>query len=266
VIIASSLERVAWRSIRRQAQRRGVASVLYMREASAAGHLTISKAPPDLLLANAQTLADLAAAAGYECRVAPSVVDLERSRSLTSRSVALLINPIVSHGVDVVLGVARREPTVRFVLQESWPLTDEQEKRLCGLMAGLDNVEFRRTTDNPADVYRDARLLLAPYLEDQRPRVVLEALANGIPVLVSDRPGLVDAVRGLGIVVSALDVDAWAEALSAAWREPNYSDLVKKARGVAALAADERRQTIETVEQALEEAMRRVSVVERTRS
>jgi glycosyltransferase involved in cell wall biosynthesis len=131
-------------------------------------------------------------------------------------------------------------------------------------MAGLSNVEFRRTTDNPANVYRDARLLLAPHLEDQRPRVVLEALANGIPVLVSDRPGLVDAARGVGVVVPSLDVDAWAEALSAAWREPNYSDLVEKARGVVALAAEERRQTLETVEQALEEAMRRVSVVEGT--
>ncbi len=71
----------------------------------------------------------------------------------------------------------------------------------------------RRPTD-PGAVYADARVLLAPFLLDGRPRVVLEAQANGIPVLASDLPALRETVGEDGQFVGA-DAPAleWAAAL-----------------------------------------------------
>ncbi|MFM8972897.1 MAG: hypothetical protein ACKOOG_09720, partial [Actinomycetota bacterium] len=53
VVVAASIGRMAWRSVRVDLHAAGIPSVLYMREESAIGHLAISEAPPDLLLANA---------------------------------------------------------------------------------------------------------------------------------------------------------------------------------------------------------------------
>ena len=78
VVVASSIGRVAWRRIRAQLASLGIPSVLYMREQSALGHLTISKAPPDLLLANAHTYVERAAALGYPAVMVPSVVSVDR--------------------------------------------------------------------------------------------------------------------------------------------------------------------------------------------
>ena len=80
VVVASSIDRVSWRRLRAQLVAGGIPSVLYLREASGLGHLTRSGAAPDLLLANAASLAEGARAAGYECEVVPSVVETERSR------------------------------------------------------------------------------------------------------------------------------------------------------------------------------------------
>ena len=53
---------------------------------------------------------------------------------------------------------------------------------------------------DPRALYGDARILLAPYLVANRPRVVLEAQANAIPVLAADVPGLRECVPPGGLL------------------------------------------------------------------
>ncbi len=65
VVVASSIGRVSWRRIRTHLAELGIPSVLYIREEAALGHLIISKAPPDLLLANSHTYAAEAGKLGY---------------------------------------------------------------------------------------------------------------------------------------------------------------------------------------------------------
>ena len=64
-------------------------------------------------------------------------------------------------------------------------------------------------------------LLLTPYTLDMRPRVVLEAQVNGIPVLANDLPALRETVGPGGVLVARRRADrAWVDRAGCAPRRP----------------------------------------------
>lgn len=227
VVVASSIGRTAWRQIRAELRAKGIPNALYLREASALGHLSISQAPPDLLLANAEVHARAAMALGLNALTIPSVVALDRCLVESSRERVLFVNPVVISGRDIALALAAARPDVAFTFVESWPLEPEDRAALVASVDRLPNVELRPSTSDPRALYADARLLLAPYLTNGRPRVVLEAQANGIPVLASDLPALHEAVGAGGAVVAPdAPTTAWVDALSALLDDPARYDAV----------------------------------------
>ncbi len=232
VVVAASIDRVSWRRLRAQLRTAGIPSVLYLREASAKGHLTVTGAAPDLLLANAESLALEARAAGYECTVVPSIVELDRSRTETTRTKVVLVNPIEMLGGDRVWGLARARPDIPFVLRESNMMSEAEIDAVTRPLADHPNVTLLPYTTDPAELYLEARVLLVPHRVDNRPRVVLEAQANGIPVLATEFPGLIEAVgAGGSLVPNDAPADAWVQALGAIWDDDDrYAMLVRTAR------------------------------------
>lgn len=231
VVVASSIDRVSWRRLRAQLQAEGIPSVLYLRENAALGHLSISNAPPDLLLANSRSLAEGARAAGFECIMIPSAVETVATMVTSSRERALMINPVQSHGIDRLWAMARARPDITFVAQESWPLAEPDRAGLLAEAELFPNVRFRPHTTELDAIYRDARLLLVPHRVDNRPRVVAEAQANGIPVVAAGYPGLVDAVGPGGVLVDPAAPDAaWIDAVGELWDDvEKYERLVQAA-------------------------------------
>jgi glycosyltransferase involved in cell wall biosynthesis len=73
------------------------------------------------------------------------------------------------------------------------------------------------------DALRVADVLLHPSLSEGLPTVILEAMASGIPVVVTDCGGVREAVRdGVdGFVVPPRDADAVVDALAALWADPD---------------------------------------------
>ena len=232
VVVAASIDRVSWRRLRAQLLSDAIPSVLYLREASAKGHLTVTGAPPDLLLANAESLAREARDAGYECTVVPSIVELGRSRTETTRTSVVLINPIEMLGGDRVWDLARARPDIPFVLRESNMMSDAELAAVTRPLADHPNVTLLPYTTCPAELYREARVLLVPHRVDNRPRVVLEAQANGIPVLATEFPGLVEAVGAGGTLVpNDATPEAWIQALGTIWDDADrYAELMAAAR------------------------------------
>jgi glycosyltransferase involved in cell wall biosynthesis len=223
-LIGNSLVRLSWLRIRRACEQRGVPTILYIREVESLDHLVPGQIP-DVILANAESLVAEVRRRGFECSFVPSVVDLDAVRTTPSRRVALVINPIDSRGVDIVGKLAGTLPEIPFVLQESWPL-GPGELGAAQEMARLPNVELRRRTPSGPDLYRDARVLLVPYRVDNRPRVIPEAQANGIPVIVGDVPALVEAVGAGGLRVPLEDVDGWRDSLRRLWHDEElYREL-----------------------------------------
>jgi glycosyltransferase involved in cell wall biosynthesis len=66
-----------------------------------------------------------------------------------------------------------------------------------------ENILVSPPTGQPKEIYAGTRVLLVPSLgQDAAPRVIAEALVNGIPPIVSDRGGLAEAANGGGFVVA----------------------------------------------------------------
>lgn len=223
VVVTASISRPQWRQIRRELGKRGIQSVLYVREDTALGHLTISKAPPDLLLANSEALATMAEEAGYRVVMIPSVVDVTPALVESTRETVLVVNPSRAYGGELAGEIAERCPDIPFVLQESWHAGASLAEEIDDAHRSQANVEVRPFTTTASDVYRDARLLLVPYptaMANHRPRSVLEAQANGIPVLASDLPGLRETVGDGGwFAPPDADPDEWAHLLRHAWAD-----------------------------------------------
>lgn len=101
-------------------------------------------------------------------------------------------------------------------------------------LAGDGDVRFLGRLPGPelAVQRRGAALMLAPSRAlDPSPMSVVEALADGVPVLASDRGGLLELV-GSGAALPADDEPAWTAALAALWADP----ALRAARGADALA------------------------------
>ena len=82
------------------------------------------------------------------------------------------------------------------------------------MLQTLPNVELRGRVQDVRTVYRDARALLVPFTFNTRPRVVLEAQANEIPVLATDTPSLAEAVGDGGLLVgSDVAIEGWVRSL-----------------------------------------------------
>lgn len=231
VVVVSSISRVTWRRVRAVCRQRGIPTALYLREATAIGHLTAGLFP-DLLLANSGTLVDDADRLGHRASLVPSVVRVDPMDRPPTRDVVLLVNPLASHGLHVVGPLAAARPDIPIVLQESWSLGGTDRTEVERLVRDHPNVTFRAFEPRPGTLFRDARVLLAPHQVDNRPRTVLEAQANGLPVVASDLPGLFEAVGEGGHLV---DPDAgpeqWIRSIGQLWDDESYwMDLSDRAR------------------------------------
>lgn len=237
VVVTASVLRPQWRQILADLRSQRIPSVLYLRESVSLTHLTVSKAHPDLLLANSVSLAEVAEKAGCPAVMIPSVVDLESSRKVSTRERVLVVNPLQSYGGVLAFELAARCPEIPFVMQESWhggsaqvPLDRPGEP--------LPNVEYRGFVNRAGDIYRDAKVLLVPYsraMANHRPRSVLEAQANGIPVVASNLPGLIESIGDGGLLIDPDGpMEAWTGALRLMWSDHElYNRLSAAARAHA---------------------------------
>lgn len=138
-----------------------------------------------------------------------------RTEAVEPRTVTF-INPIEGKGLDVALRTAELLPDVPFLFVSGWPRPNEETARLEQRIAPLRNVTLAPWSADVRNIYARTRVLLFPARwEEGFGRVVLEAHANGIPVVASDRGGLPEAVGEGGVVLpyDAPDTE-WATAVA----------------------------------------------------
>jgi glycosyltransferase involved in cell wall biosynthesis len=201
------------------ARRSGSRTVWYLREAASLVTLAKEDVQPDALIANSRPLAVQASEIwGRPCAYVPSVISREGLVDPATRDVLLAVNPIPSHGLDLLLALAPEIPDRRIALQESWPLSVRELRSLEASIDDLPNVELRRHAER-SQVFRDAWALLLPHSGDQlgaaRPRVALEAQLLGIPVLAHDISGLAAATASPELLVAeGAGLGAWVDAIT----------------------------------------------------
>jgi glycosyltransferase involved in cell wall biosynthesis len=160
-----------------------------------------------------------------------SIADASRA---ANGSYALAAGRLVEEkGFDIAIRIAR-EAGVPLRIAGVGP----DEARLRGLAAGGDVTFLGRLSDDAlAHERRGAAVLLAPARSDDPcPMTVVEALADGLPVLGSTRGGLPELV-GEGAALPVDDPAAWRAALTALWSD----SAARAAAGAAALERARRR-------------------------
>jgi glycosyltransferase involved in cell wall biosynthesis len=150
------------------------------------------------------------------------------------------INPQPDKGAAVFARIAlelgRRRPDIPILVVEGRGTTDA----LAGLpvdLSGLTNLSRMANTPDPRDFYRVSRVVLMPSLwRESLGRVPIEAMANGIPVLASDRGALPETIGDAGfvftiperctpasgVVPTGHEVAPWVAVVERLWDDPEF--------------------------------------------
>ncbi len=150
------------------------------------------------------------------------------------------INPQPSKGMAVFARIAvvlnERRPDIPLLVVEGRGTSDALAKLPVDL-SGLTNLHRMGNTADPRDFYRVSRAVLVPSLwRESLGRVPMEALANGIPVLASDRGALPETLGDAGFVFTipdrfgpstleiptAREVAPWVAILERLWDDPEF--------------------------------------------
>jgi glycosyltransferase involved in cell wall biosynthesis len=107
---------------------------------------------------------------------------------------------------DILIKVAALLPEIHFIL------VGEGRNQHILQQAAPDNVSFRHTVDNVECILRSSDLFVLLSDSEGMPLAVIEELAAGKPILVSDIPALTSFVRGNGFAVKN-SVDAVTQVL-----------------------------------------------------
>ncbi len=104
-------------------------------------------------------------------------------------------------------------------------------------LSGLTNLHRMANTPDPRDFYRVSRTVLMPSLwRESLGRVPIEAMANGIPVLTSDRGALPETLGDAGFVFTiperctatnaaiptTHEVAPWVATIERLWDDPEF--------------------------------------------
>jgi len=120
----------------------------------------------------------------------------------------LFVNPTHAKGVDLMYQIAKRLPTVKFMVAGKSDIIGNNAYRL---LIKLKNVSHIGEVSDMKEIYRKARLLVNPSrCYEGFARTPAEAMMNGIPSVVSNLGGLPEVVGNSGEVVKNIeDVNEW---------------------------------------------------------
>lgn len=165
---------------------------------------------------------------GYELQPVGTFVEPSKVLAPThARKTLLFVNPIPAKGavlmVQTVLALAQQRPDIHVEIvdtRRTWATLLDQVSMVVGKAdTPLDNVTITTNTGDMRSVYGRARVLLVPSLWwESGPRVIVEALLNGVPVIGSDAGGIPEVLGAGGEIVHIPDT----------YRSPPYTKLFEE--------------------------------------
>ena len=126
------------------------------------------------------------------------------------------------HAIEAMERVRADHPDARLYLVGDGPLREELEEDVSsrGLESAVEFLGLIEYDEMPA-VFRSADVLVLPSRAEGFPRVVMEAMASGTPVVCTDLDQIVDVVEGAGVTVERGDTANMGTALSRLLADPS---------------------------------------------
>jgi glycosyltransferase involved in cell wall biosynthesis len=247
--------------IQRCAKAAGAAVVFYLANPYYARRETFANV--DMVLTNsAASAAHYAGVLGLQCHPVGSFVDV--APIVTSErkpGFITFINPRPEKGVTLFLQLvqkaARTAADMRFLVVESRGVLAEAVKKLGLSDDVLAHVTVMPKQEQMATVYAQTRILLMPsFWFETAGRVLIEANANGIPVIAAQRGGIAETLGDAGCVLpipeqcirdhwhvpTDAEILPWWDELSKLWRANAYYEMqVRKAQAAARMQTLDRK-------------------------
>jgi glycosyltransferase involved in cell wall biosynthesis len=178
---------------------------------------------------------------GLDGTVIPDPIRLDRVMAVDPQPTYLtFVNPQPEKGMTVFARIAlelgRRRPEIPLLVVEGRGISDGLA-RVPADLSGLTNLNRMAHTTDPRDFYRVARAVLLPSLwRESLGRVAIEAMANRIPVLASDRGALPETLGDAGFVFTvperctpssmelptAREVAPWVATIEKLWDDAEF--------------------------------------------
>lgn len=239
--------------IQRCAKAVGAAVVFYLANPHYARRETFKHV--DLVLTNsAASAAHYAASLGLQCHSVGSFVDVAPvvARERDPRFITF-INPLPEKGVALFLKLVQKArqtaADMRFLVVESRGVIADALHKLNLPQDVLEYVTVLPRQEAMVDVYVQTKILLVPsFWFETAGRVLIEANANGIPVIASNRGGIAETLGEAGRILpipdqctnnhwhmpSDAEIALWWDELSKLWRASAYYEMqARKALAVA---------------------------------
>ena len=148
-------------------------------------------------------LAQVFSAYGFQAEIIPNIIDLKKFAFRYRRGVADPDAPLLVitrnlekiYGLDIAIDAIRllksRLPRIKVYIAGSGPLLGHLMERVQQL-ALTENIEFtgKLTPEQVVALYGKADIMLNPTTVDNMPNSILEALANGLPVVTTNVGGI----------------------------------------------------------------------------
>jgi glycosyltransferase involved in cell wall biosynthesis len=136
------------------------------------------------------------------------------------------VSPAPHKGGEIFVEIARALPEYDFFV------CGGGSRKIIEQFRGFRNLRYIPWIDDMRDVYSQTWLMLVPSIwPEPFGRVVVEAMANGIPCIVSRRGGLPEAIGDAGIMIEDIfDVDNWVSAIRRMERADEYRAFSERAR------------------------------------
>lgn len=226
----------------RRARRRGIPVVFHLHNLAYTGLGPFADADA-VLVPSEFSRRTYAERLGLECTAIPLPLDHERVVADDPDPQYLtFINPQPAKGLTVFARIAhelaRRRPDIPLLVVES--RQDVDSLNSVGLdLSGLRNLHRMANTPHPRDFYRVSRAILMPSLcQETFGRVAAEGLANGLPVLASDRGALPETLGDAGFVFriperytpdsrevpTREEVAPWLETIERLWDDQGHEE------------------------------------------
>lgn len=224
----------------RRARLRGIATVFHLHNFAYAD-LSAFRDASAVLVPSEYARRHYARTVGVEATAIPYPLHLDRVvASDPEPNYVTFVNPQAAKGAAVFARIAlelqARRPEIPLLVVEGRGGT--QGLAQCGLdLSGLTNLSRMANTPDPRDFYRVSRIVVMPSLwRETFGRVAAEAMANGIPVLASDRGALPETLGDAGFAIhiphrhgpdgrgvpTPREVAPWTAIVEKLWDDPAF--------------------------------------------